>query len=156
MNNELTFRVIFATLYILFTSIRAYYMRKNRLFGRQTPTQKRLKKVPAWERLKEVAEREGKLNFSLRVITSPFYFAGVILYPIYPPWVAQFTLPLPIWLRWIGISLGLISLPLLIWIHHTLGKYWSSILELREEHTLVTSGPYRWVRHPLYTLLIGL
>ena len=34
----------------------------------------------------------------------------------------------------------------------TLGKNITSTVETREEHELVTSGPYRWVRHPLYTV----
>jgi protein-S-isoprenylcysteine O-methyltransferase Ste14 len=32
-----------------------------------------------------------------------------------------------------------------------LGDNWSPVLEIRSEHTLVDSGPYRWVRHPMYS-----
>lgn len=35
-----------------------------------------------------------------------------------------------------------------------LGKMWSLHVEIREQHQLVTSGPYRWVRHPAYTSMI--
>jgi protein-S-isoprenylcysteine O-methyltransferase Ste14 len=42
-------------------------------------------------------------------------------------------------------------MPLFIWTHHALGKNWSVDLVIKEEHTLITSGPYRWVRHPMYT-----
>ena len=37
------------------------------------------------------------------------------------------------------------------WTHRTLGSYWSGILELRENHRLIISGPYRHIRHPMYT-----
>jgi protein-S-isoprenylcysteine O-methyltransferase Ste14 len=32
-----------------------------------------------------------------------------------------------------------------------LGRNWSGVLELYEQHELVTEGPYRFVRHPMYT-----
>jgi protein-S-isoprenylcysteine O-methyltransferase Ste14 len=39
-------------------------------------------------------------------------------------------------------------------IHRTLGDNWSPVLEIRKEHTLITSGPYRKVRHPMYSDMI--
>jgi protein-S-isoprenylcysteine O-methyltransferase Ste14 len=56
------------------------------------------------------------------------------------------------------VGLGVLSLPLLIWVHHTLGRHWSTNLQLKQNHTLITEiteGPYRWVRHPMYTALFG-
>jgi len=41
---------------------------------------------------------------------------------ILPDWMVQFTLPLPIWLRWIAVGVATVTLALLIWAHHTLGK----------------------------------
>ena len=79
----------------------------------------------------------------------------LVLYATYPQWMARFRLPFPIWLRCIGVCLGLASLGLLVWVQDTLGRHWSTGLVLREEHTLVTTGPYRWVRHPMYTALFA-
>ena len=79
----------------------------------------------------------------------------VVIYVINPDWLAKFAIPLPSWIRWIGAILGALSLPFLVWVHHTLGEEWSTNLRLREEHQLVTSGPYRWVRHPMYTVLFS-
>ena len=35
-----------------------------------------------------------------------------------------------------------------------LGKMWSLHVEIREQHQLIVTGPYRWVRHPAYTSMI--
>jgi protein-S-isoprenylcysteine O-methyltransferase Ste14 len=60
-------------------------------------------------------------------------------------------LPLPEPFSWLGYVLGLLGVGLLAWAHDTLGREFSPWLELRAEHRLVTAGPYRWVRHPIYS-----
>jgi protein-S-isoprenylcysteine O-methyltransferase Ste14 len=79
--------------------------------------------------------------------------AGIALvtYLAAPAWLAWATLPLPVWLRWVGAGLGLFVVPpFLTWTFHSLGKNLTDTAVTRKEHTLVTRGPYRWVRHPLY------
>ena len=39
---------------------------------------------------------------------------------------------------------------LLLWTFHTLGPNLTDTVVTRKTHTLVTHGPYRWVRHPFY------
>jgi protein-S-isoprenylcysteine O-methyltransferase Ste14 len=41
----------------------------------------------------------------------------------------------------------------LVWVHATLGRHFSDRLNLQAQHQLITSGPYRWVRHPMYSFL---
>ena len=43
--------------------------------------------------------------------------------------------------------------PLLFWTFHSLGKNLTDTVVTRREHTLVTHGPYRWVRHPFYDVV---
>lgn len=57
---------------------------------------------------------------------------------------------LPVWLGWLGAVLFAASLWLLWRGHLDLGRHWSPMLELREQHALVTQGVYRYVRHPIY------
>lgn len=62
-------------------------------------------------------------------------------------------LEIPHWVRWIGVSVAVASLPLVVWIHHTLGRFYSASLEIREGHEIVAIGPYSRVRHHIYTVL---
>ena len=52
---------------------------------------------------------------------------------------------------WIGTAVFAAALALFLATHRQLGRNWSQTLELREDHTLVTHGVYRLVRHPMYT-----
>ncbi len=54
--------------------------------------------------------------------------------------------------RWTGAGLGAATLPLALWIFRTIGENITPTVETREKHELVTGGPYRWVRHPLYAV----
>jgi protein-S-isoprenylcysteine O-methyltransferase Ste14 len=77
---------------------------------------------------------------------------SVVAYLVNPRWMRWSSLDLPAPLRWSGAGLGAVSLALTLWIFRTIGKNITSTVETREEHELVTGGPYRWVRHPLYTV----
>ena len=75
---------------------------------------------------------------------------GLFAYMANPSWMAWSSVILPNWLRWIGVALGTIGGVLLVWTLRTLGTNLTDTVVTRREHTLVTSGPYRWVRHPFY------
>jgi protein-S-isoprenylcysteine O-methyltransferase Ste14 len=55
------------------------------------------------------------------------------------------------WPRALGVTLTVMGLAFATWARLHLGQYWSGIITLKEGHRLIRSGPYRWVRHPLYT-----
>jgi protein-S-isoprenylcysteine O-methyltransferase Ste14 len=43
-----------------------------------------------------------------------------------------------------------------VWARHYLGKNWSQVVTIKEDHELITDGPYSMSRHPIYTgLLFG-
>ena len=56
------------------------------------------------------------------------------------------------WSLWLGAGLMGLSLPLLYWVHQSLGAYFSARLVLQPEHTIIQNGPYRWIRHPMYSV----
>src|SRR6478736_8052287 len=52
---------------------------------------------------------------------------------------------------WAAAVLCVIGLAFALWARVTLGRNWSGTVTLKEEHELVERGPYRFVRHPIYT-----
>lgn len=100
-------------------------------------------------------QREGRLAFAIRFL-SFFVLIGILIaYAVNPPWIRALSIPLPAWLRWAGLALGLLSLALWVWTQQALGAQWSAQLQLRQDHQLITTGPYTHVRHPLYTAMVG-
>jgi protein-S-isoprenylcysteine O-methyltransferase Ste14 len=104
---------------------------------------------------REAVEREGQGMFSVRVVMFFLLIAWLVLYAVNPSWIGVLSIPFPDWLRWVGVAVGLASLALWTCTQAVLGKEWSPQLQLRGEHHLVTTGPYAWVRHPLYTGMFG-
>jgi protein-S-isoprenylcysteine O-methyltransferase Ste14 len=56
----------------------------------------------------------------------------------------------------LGALLAIASTALLLWARWVLGTMWTSVPRVKEHHELRTDGPYRLVRHPIYTGLLGL
>jgi len=50
----------------------------------------------------------------------------------------------------VGVALCLAGMSVLVWARQSLGRNWSQTVSAKEGHELVTSGPYRVVRHPMY------
>jgi len=73
------------------------------------------------------------------------------LYVFAPGWIHWSLFPLPAWLRWIGIGGALLTFPWIAWAQQHLGNNVTTTVITRDNHQLITTGPYRWVRHPLYT-----
>lgn len=97
--------------------------------------------------------REGFLIlFPLR-FAGLFCILGMGLYLVEPNWMDWSSVALPGKARWAGISLGIVGGGLLLWTLHSLGRNLTDTVVTRREHTLVTAGPYRWVRNPFYDAL---
>ena len=84
-----------------------------------------------------------------------FFYMSILLsalvYILVPGWLAWAGLPLPLSLRWFGVVVGVGSVLLLFWVHRTLGENFAAPGIIQERQTLITTGPYLWVRHPMYT-----
>ncbi|MEO0561629.1 MAG: isoprenylcysteine carboxylmethyltransferase family protein [Chloroflexota bacterium] len=83
-----------------------------------------------------------------------------IMYAINPAWTAWANIDLPGEARWFGATIGAMALPFMLWAIRSIGGNVTRTVATRDNHELVTWGPYRYIRHPLYTfgfiLFIGL
>jgi protein-S-isoprenylcysteine O-methyltransferase Ste14 len=58
--------------------------------------------------------------------------------------------PLPQWLFYPGLAMFLLGLALTVWAYHTLGRFFSLDVQVQREHAVLSTGPYRLLRHPGY------
>lgn len=107
------------------------------------------------------AEREGgavgpardHVGFVIGAIASaPLILVPFLGYVINPGWMGWARMSLPDLLRWIGAAVLAAGMPALLWVFATLGRNLTRTTGVRERATLVTTGPYRFVRHPLYAV----
>jgi protein-S-isoprenylcysteine O-methyltransferase Ste14 len=75
-----------------------------------------------------------------------------LVYLINPLWMAWSRIGLPESIRWLGVGIGVLCALGIYWLFSSIGSGISPTSATRHQHQLVTSGPYRWVRHPLYTV----
>lgn len=135
MNSELGFRIILAVIGSIYTAIRIYYTRKALQWDKNF--------FRPGSDLRQLVF--GTLGFLI--------IAPVVIYIFAPQQMAWAALPLPAGWRWFGVGLGLVGTFLLLWVHQTLDKNFALPAVVKERQTLVIIGPYRWVRHPMYTAL---
>ena len=86
---------------------------------------------------------------ALAVITVPMMLIPVC-FLIHPPWMHWSQLDLPTWVRLGGAPIGAAALILLYRMFSHLGLNVTTTSVPRRDAFLVTSGPYRWIRHPMY------
>lgn len=75
-----------------------------------------------------------------------------LVYLINPQWMAWSKIGLLESIRWLGVGIGVLCVAGIYWLFSSIGNNISPTSATRKQHILVTSGPYRWVRHPLYTV----
>jgi|SRR5579871_2015455 len=58
------------------------------------------------------------------------------------------------WTEWLGVIITAAGLLFALWARAYLGRNWSGAVTVKVGHELVRNGPYRWVRHPIYSGMI--
>jgi len=103
---------------------------------------------------------EGPWFVAFRLLIALPLFGSLVAYVMEPRWLAWSSFVIPDAARWAAAGFGVATLPAIAWVLGSLGRNVSETVLTKEGHQLVTHGPYRWVRHPLYvvglTLLLSL
>jgi protein-S-isoprenylcysteine O-methyltransferase Ste14 len=110
-----------------------------------------------------VAARDAKTT---QRVESPASRAGHIIPLMFAAWLlwsrrvpASFLdgtiLPPGAAVYFAGAAIVAAGLAFAIWARHYLGRNWSGVVTVKQDHELIRGGPYRFVRHPIYTGLLA-
>ena len=137
MSADELFRWIFVAIPVGFLPFGLYHRIRSNVDG---------EKLDRWQ--------EGTfILFGLRLSGLPCFIGGIV-WMINPKLMNWASVPIPLWMRWCGfILIGFWGI-LFVWTFRTLGKNLTDTVVTRKEHTLVTTGPYRYVRHPFYLSIL--
>lgn len=136
MNIETIFRLIAFATFFVGVGISIYFRHKANLETGETISRK----------------VDGSVLMTIIRFGGLLLWMSPILYLLNPAWMNWSKIGLAEGLRWLGVGLGLLSNFGIYWLFSSLGSNITPTSATRKEHKLVTSGPYRWVRHPLYTI----
>lgn len=134
--NETVFRILAAIILFSGVGISTYYRRK----ADQETGEKVSRSV------------DGNLMMTIIKIFGLLLWFSPLVYLLNPRWMAWSKIGLPEEIRWLGVALGVLCVLGIYWLFSSIGSGITPTSATRQQHTLVTQGPYRWVRHPLYTI----
>ncbi len=131
LENETQFRFGFAVFWLVNFIIRFYFQSRARRS----------------ERMYVMNHRGAVLGFRILAIA---YL--LLLGYSFSTWYDFGHLQISALIRWtVGLGLLISYLALFTWSHVVLGGHWSGLLEIHRDHALITGGPYRFIRHPMYS-----
>lgn len=82
--------------------------------------------------------------------------ALLLAWPSIPGWLGEHVVRHGWGLYWSGVAVTAVGLGFSVWARRLLGRNWSATVTLKTDHELIQAGPYRWIRHPIYTgILLG-
>jgi protein-S-isoprenylcysteine O-methyltransferase Ste14 len=113
-------------------------------FAIRLPYQRRARKIRVADEQRTLSERLvlPAAGIGLSVIPALYLATGIFGFADY-----RFRA----WMGWCGFVVEVLFLALFYASHRQLGRNWSVTLEIRDGHSLVTDGLYRYVRHPMYS-----
>ena len=101
------------------------------------------------QRLEPAASRIFRLLIFLIVIV-------LLAVPRIPlPWLYAQLWPQGYWPFWLGAAITVAGLLFAVWARVHLGRNWSRAVTIKQDHELITTGPYAVVRHPIYTGMLA-
>lgn len=143
MSLEIFFKISFFVVFFSFAYVMTAYSKKAKA-GKEDKA----------ARMKMHNENEVPLLLKLRTIFGVPFYLGVLVWTFAPRWMEWSNLPLPNWVRWTGLGLGIFAVILNAWSHKTLsqklGADFDPAMRLLKVPALVMEGPYARMRHPIY------
>lgn len=133
--NENIFRILAGVILFTGISISGYFRRKADQESGETISRK----------------VDGTVMMNVIKIGGLVLWLSPLVYLVNPHWMAWSKIGLPDWVRWVGVGIGVLCTASIYWLFSSIGSGITPTSATRKEHKLITSGPYRWVRHPLYT-----
>jgi protein-S-isoprenylcysteine O-methyltransferase Ste14 len=100
------------------------------------------------------AKKSSMIVLILIFIIAQLWVLGAFIFIINPFFLDWSAFLFPLWVRWIGVILTVLGMCVEFSTQIYLGRNYSTLLHIQEEQSLITTGPYRYVRHPMYTALI--
>ena len=101
----------------------------------------------AAKHVSEAKKSESKGSRSFHV----FLVNAAIVLEILPIHGLGRFVPVSTWIMSAGLAVEIFGLIMAIWARRHLGRNWSGEITIKVEHELIRSGPYRRLRHPIYT-----
>lgn len=133
MDKETIFRALFILSFIAILGIRLYYQSKQLRAKHKTEI------------------KEGGISLLAGSLTSLVTLVFGAEYIFFPGTFAfAYLLHYPDWLRWLGAFILYAGIALQWAALHHLGRSFHSLVAAKTDHVLVQSGPYRYIRHPIY------
>jgi protein-S-isoprenylcysteine O-methyltransferase Ste14 len=136
MENENIFRILAALILFTGIAISSYYRRKADKDTGETISRK----------------VDGPVMMTFIILGGLILWLSPLIYLINPLWMAWSKIGLPESIRWLGVGIGALCVTVIYWLFSSIGSGISPTSATRQQHQLITNGPYRWVRHPLYTI----
>src|SRR5215216_3995888 len=134
--NENIFRILAAVILFTAVGISSYFRRKADKDTGETVSRK----------------VDGTVLMTIIRIAGLVLWFSPLIYLLNPKWMVWSKIGLPDGVRWLGVALGALCVAGIYWLFSSIGSGITPTSATRQQHTLVTSGPYRWIRHPLYTV----
>ncbi len=133
---DLAFKIALIVIYTIFTIIRINFGRLSRKANMK------------------IERKIAQIDQVLLGIFILYEVSTFILIIVYPRSIEWATFEMPLWLSILGVIIGIMSLLLFVWVHLSLGKFFTYKIQITKNQELVKKGPYKYVRHPMYSAFI--
>lgn len=105
-------------------------------------------------RTKPTQMREGVSSRLSYIVLTMAAFLAMFSGSVPEGWLRTRLFAANLWTEVLGVVITAAGIGFAVWARVYLGGNWSGTVTVKVGHQLVRSGPYRWVRHPIYTGMI--